>query len=188
MDDSKIIEMLIHRNEQAIAEIRQKYEKLCFYTAGKILSQREDIEECVSEAYYAIWNSASAAEINNLRIYLCKIVKNFAVNRLEYNTAQKRSSDFALSLEELTDCIPDGSDIEDSINFSMLGAAVSRFLRTEKRISRNIFIRRYWYCDSLSEIAEMYNISEKNAAVQLHRTKKKLREFLKKEDYINEST
>lgn len=188
MEDSEIIEMLNCRNEQAIAEMKQKYEKLCFHTAGKILSQREDIEECVSEAYFAVWNSVPPKEVRDLRLYLCRVVKNSAVNRLGYNTAQKRSFDFSLSLEELADCIPDSADIEDSVTYSMLGAAVSRFLRTENDKNRRIFIRRYWYCNTVEEIAEMYSISQKSIAVKLFRTRKKLKIFLQKEGYINEST
>ena len=187
MDDSEIIELLNCRDEQAITEMKQKYEKLLFHIAGKILSQREDIEECVSEVWYAVWNSVNVRKINDLRLYLCRLAKNYAVNRLGYNTAQKRNQDFSVSLDELSDCIPDGKDIEDSISSSMLGAAISRFLRSEKEKSRRIFIRRYWYCDTVSEIAQMYGISEKNAAVQLFRTRKRLREFLQKEGYISES-
>lgn len=187
MDDGEIIELLRLRNEQAISEIKQKYEKLLYHIAGKVLSQREDIEECVSEVWYAVWNSVNVREINDLRLYLCRLAKNSAVNRLGYNTAQKRNPDFSVSLDELADCIPDGTDIEDNVSSSMLGAAISRFLRSEKEKSRRIFIRRYWYCDTVSEIAQMYGISEKNAAVQLFRTRKRLREFLRKEGYISES-
>lgn len=186
MEDSEIIELLICRDEQAISEMKKKYEKICFHIAGKILSQHEDIEECVSEAYYSVWDSVPPKEISDLRLYLCRLVKNCAVNRLGYNTALKRRPEFLISLDELAECIPSDVDIEESVDFSMLGAAVSRFLRSEKEKSRRIFIRRYWYCDSVSEIAEMFCISEKNAAVQLFRTRKRLKEFLQKEGYINE--
>lgn len=187
MDDSEIIELLCCKDERAIAEMKQKYEKLLYHIAGKILSQREDVEECISEVYYAAWNSVSVKDIRDMKIYLCRLVKNFAVNRLEYNTAQKRNPDFSLSLDELADCIPDKADIEDNVSSMMLSAAISRFLRSEKEKSRKIFIRRYWYCDTLSEIAETYGINEKNAAVLLFRTRKRLKQFLLKEGYISES-
>ncbi len=188
MKDSEIIELLIRRDELAIAEMKNKYEKICFHIAGKILSQHEDIEECISEAYYKVWDSVPPKEISDLKLYLCRLVKNSAVNRLGYNTALKRRPEFSISLDELAECIPSTVDIENCVDSSILGAAVSRFLRTEKEKSRRIFIRRYWYCDSVSEIAQMFNISEKNASVLLFRTRKRLKEFLRKEGYINEIT
>ena len=186
MDDHEIIELLNQRNELAISEMKKKYEKICFSIAGKILSQHEDIEECVSEAYYSVWNSIPPRVVSNLKLYLCRLVKNHAVNRLGYNNAQKRNTDFSVSLDELKECIPSMIDIEDCVNSLMLGTAISRFLRSEKEKNRLMFIRRYWYCDSVADIAEMFRTNEKNAAVQLFRTRKRLRKFLEKEGYLNE--
>lgn len=184
MEDSEIIELLNNRDERAISEMKKKYEMICFHIAGRILSQHEDIEECVSEAFFDVWNSVPPKIITDLRLYLCRIVKNSAVNRLGYNTAYKRRAEFSVSLDELEDCIPSSINTEDSVDYSMLGAAISKFLRSEKEISRFMFVRRYWYCDSIAEIAKRFSISEKNAAVHLFRTRNRLKEFLREEGYI----
>ncbi len=186
MEDSEIIELLNMRDERAISEMKKKYEKICLHIAGRILSQHEDIEECVSEAYFSVWDSVPPKVITDLRLYLCRLVKNTAVNRFGYNTAQKRRPEFSVSLDELADCIPSNVNTEESVDYSMLGTVISRFLRSEKEKSRLMFVRRYWYCDSIAEIAERFGISEKNAAVHLFRTRNKLKEFLRKEGYINE--
>lgn len=89
MDDSSIIELFRRRDEKAIFELKQKYDKLCFYVAGNILSQHEDAEECVSSAYYELWNNIPPESPNNLKTYLCRIVRNIAINRLQYNSAEK---------------------------------------------------------------------------------------------------
>ena len=84
MDDASIIGLLQKRDESAVSEIRRKYIRLCEYIAGNVLSQREDVEECVNTACYEIWNSIPPANPNDLKSYICRIVRNTAINRLEY--------------------------------------------------------------------------------------------------------
>ena len=182
MDDKDIISLFRKRDENAIAEIRARYGKLCFYIAGNILSQREDIEECVSSAYYELWNNIPPNMPDDLRTYLCRIVRNIAIKRLEYNLAKKRSPDFAVSIDEIADCVPAGSDLSDHD----LSDAISRFLREQDEKHRKVFLRRYWYGDTVSKIAEYYGIKEKTVATYLFRTRKKLKAFLQKEGYDHE--
>lgn len=184
MDDASIIEMFRSRDENAIAELKLKYGKLCLYTAKRILSQHEDAEECVNSAYYDIWNNIPPDDPEELRTYLCRIVKNKAIDKLKYNTAAKRSQQFSVSLDELSECIPDHSANEPSA--AELAGMISSFLRTQDELRRKVFVRRYWYGDSLCEIAVMYDLNEKTVATYLFRTRKKLKEFLKKEGYYNE--
>lgn len=184
MNDKSIIELFRTRNEQAIAELKQKYDRLCYSIAGNILSQREDIEECINSAYYDIWNNIPPDAPDDLKTYLCRIVKNKAIDRLKYNSAMKRNSQFSVSLDELAECIPDRRD--DHVSAKQLAAAISRFLRTQDERHRNIFVRRYWYGDSLAKIAEYFGMNEKTIATYLFRTRKKLKEFLKKEGFEHE--
>ena len=93
MNDKSIIELFRNRDEQAITELKLKYDRLCCHIAGNILSQREDIEECINTAYYDIWNRVPPDEPDDLKTYLCRIVKNKAIDRLKYNTAAKRSKE-----------------------------------------------------------------------------------------------
>lgn len=181
MNDISIIELFRKRDEKAIAELKQKYDKLCFYVAVNILSQREDAEECVSSAYYEVWNNIPPDNPNNLKTYLCRIVRNIAINRLQYNSAEKRNPKFTVSLEEIAECVPIAP--EDKLTDEVLADSISRFLRIQDVKHRKVFIRRYWYGDSLAEIAEYYGMKEKTVATYLFRTRKKLKVFLQKEGY-----
>lgn len=181
MDDASIIDLFRKRDEKAIAEMKQKYDRLCFYVAGNILSHREDVEECVNSAYYEVWNNIPPESPRDLKAYLCCIVRNIAIKRLQYNTAEKRNPQFTVSIEEIAECVP-----ADNINESAdeeLADAISRFLRSQGEKHRKIFIRRYWYGDPVSKIAEYYSMNEKTVATYLFRTRKKLKAFLQKEGY-----
>ena len=181
MDDISIIELLQKRDQSAISELRQKYERLCTYIAGNVLAQHEDVEECVNSACYEVWSNIPPAQPNDLKSYLCRIVRNIAINRLEYNSAAKRDSRYTVSLDEISDCVPAAPD--DNITLSELADTISRFLRTQEELQRRIFVRRYTYGDSVSEIAERFSLNEKTVSTYLFRTRKKLKVFLKKEGY-----
>lgn len=183
MNDSSIMELLCKRDEKGISELKVKYENLCFHIAGSILSQHEDIEECVNSAYFDIWNNIPPDNPNNLKIYLCRIVKNKAIDKLKYNSAEKRNSKFTLSLDELSECIPDNQNTIYDISEEKLGEIISRFLKAQNENQRKVFVRRYWYGESLSEIAKFYGMKEKTVATYLFRTRKKLKIFLQKEGY-----
>ena len=181
MDDASIIELFRKRDEQAIAEMKRKYDKLCFYVAGNILSQHEDVEECVNSAYYEVWNNIPPDNPNDFKTYLCRIVRNIAINRLKYNSAEKRNPAFTVPIDEIAECVPSKSD--DSISDDALADAISRFLRSQDEKHRKVFVRRYWYGDPISKIAEYYGMNEKTVATYLFRTRKKLKAFLQKEGY-----
>lgn len=181
MDDSSIIELFRQRNQSAIDELRRKYEKLCIYIAGNVLSQPEDIEECVNSAYYEVWKSIPPASPDDIKNYLCRIVRNIAINRLEYNSAAKRDSRYTVSIEEISGCVPATPD--EDIRLKELAGTISRFLRTQDDKHRKVFIRRYSFGDSISDIAERFSLNEKTVATYLFRTRKKLKEYLRKEGY-----
>ena len=181
MDDASIMEMLRQRDENAIAELRSKYGRLCAHIAGNVLSRREDAEECVSSALFEVWNNIPPASPDDLRSYICRIVRNIAINRLEYISAAKRSSNYTVSLDEIADCVPATPDEE--ISLSELADTISRFLRTQDELHRRVFVLRYTYGDSLADIARRCGMNEKTVATYLFRTRKKLKQFLKKEGY-----
>ncbi|MBP7187817.1 MAG: sigma-70 family RNA polymerase sigma factor [Ruminococcus sp.] len=186
MDDASIIKLLFERNEQAVKEMKANYENLCYYIAGNILSQKEDQEECVNSAYMDVWSSIPPNKPDNLKTYLCKLVKNCALNRKKYNTAAKRNPDFSVSLDELAECIPDGKSVEERISDQQLGKAISAFLRTQPEKYRKVFVRRYWYSESVEDIAAFYDMNAKTVATYLFRVRKKLKAFLQKEGYVDE--
>jgi RNA polymerase sigma-70 factor (ECF subfamily) len=184
MDDAEIMELLRRRDEHALAELKKRFERLCLHIALNILSQREDAEECVNSAYYDLWSNIPPDEPDDLKAYLCRIVRNKALDRLKYNKAEKRSPELAVSIDELAECIPDNS--WDDAPAKELASAISRFLRTQDEAHRKVFVRRYWYGDPLAAIAELYGMNERTVATYLFRTRKKLKAFLKKEGHYYE--
>ncbi len=186
LNDASIIKLLFERNEKAVEELKRSYENLCFYIAGNILSLKEDQEECVNSAYMDVWSSIPPNKPDNLKTYLCKLVKNCALNRKKYNTAAKRNQNFSVSLDELSECIPDGKSIEQSISDEQLGRAISDFLRAQPEKYRKVFVRRYWYSETVEDIAAFYDMNSKTVATYLFRVRKKLKAFLQKEGFIDE--
>lgn len=186
MDDNAIIELYFGRDEQALRETSDKYGALCFRVAHNILGSLEDAEEVVNDAYLATWNAIPPARPNSLRAFICGIARNSALKRLEYNTAKKRSPDVLLSFSELEEILTDGADIHDTSDISAeeLGALIEKFLKTQSADARCVFVRRYWFFDSIAEIAKKYYFSESKVKTLLSRTRKKLKTYLNKEGYF----
>ncbi len=182
LNDNSIIELFMLRDERAIEELANKYGSVCHRLAANIV-QREDAEECVSDAYLAVWNSVPPEQPKRLSAYLCRIVKNNALKRLEHNTAAKRNSDLTTSLDELSALLPSPSSTELSFSAQELSAAISSFLHTEKERSRKLFVRRYWFCDSVEDIAKLFGMKPQAVATELHRTRNRLKNYLTKEGY-----
>lgn len=183
LEDNSIIELFMLRDERAIKELSQKYGKLCRRLAENILSQREDAEECVSDAYLAVWRAVPPNQPKKLSAYLCRIVKNNALKRLQHNTAAKRNSDLTSPLDELSADFSTWDGTESDYSAKELSELINRFLYSEKEQSRKIFVRRYWFCDSTEDIAKLFGIKPQAVATELHRTRTRLKEYLEKEGY-----
>lgn len=184
MEDSRIIELFYARSEQAIKELSKKYGALCTHVARNILNSRQDAEECVNDAYLGVWNTIPPENPNPLRTYICRIVRNLSIMRYHSNTAKKRNSYYDAALDELEDCITSVSSVEDEISVRELSRLLDAFLDNLDVENRVIFVRRYWYSDSVSEIAERLGVSSNNISVRLSRIRSKLKKFLEKEGYI----
>ncbi len=180
MDDHQIIELYFARSETAIQETDQKYGKLCFGIAWNILFNREDAEECVNDTYLGVWNAIPPQRPYSFSAFISKITRNLSLKRLSYNTAIKRFHQTDLPFSELEATLPDNR-FNPVIDDEGLGQIISDFLHSEKEESRNVFIRRYWFFDSVTDIAERYSFSESKVKSMLLRTRNRLRECLKKE-------
>ena len=180
MDDLSIIELYFERDEQAIRETDQKYGKLCYKIAYNILESREDSEECVNDTYLGVWQAIPPTRPKSLMAFVCAITRNLSLKRLEAETAQKRSHSAVVSLSELEDILPD-ERIKDSLGDEELGRLISRFLRRQKADARNVFIRKYYFFDSINEISTRYGFSESRVKNMLYHTRNRLRDFLIKE-------
>jgi RNA polymerase sigma-70 factor (ECF subfamily) len=180
MDDLRIIELYFARDEQAIKETDVKYGKLCHSIAYNILNNKEDSEECVNDTYIGVWNAIPPTRPNSFMAFLCKITRNVSLKRIEAMARQKRSQATMVSLDELAEILPDES-IRENISNDNLTELISDFLRKEKADVRNVFIRKYYFFDSVGDISKRYSFTEDKVKSMLYHTRKKLKDYLIKE-------
>ena len=180
VDDSKIIDLLFERSEQAIAALSQKYEAVCNAVARNILKNSLDAEECVNDSFLAIWNTIPPQKPNPLLTYICRIVRNLSIKKYHANTALKRNSFYDAALDELEDCLASPANVENELAAKELTLLLDSFLDTLDKENRMMFVRRYWYSDSISDIAARFQISSNNVTVRLFRIRKKLHTYLRK--------
>lgn len=180
MEDAKIIELYNARSELAVAETERKFGKMLFSIAMNVLSNREDSEETVNDTYGKAWSSIPPEKPDFLGAWLGKITRNLSISRWRKNKAQKRSG-IEIMLSELEECIPSGTDVETESENGEITATINRWLGTLNREERIYFVRRYWYGDSVSELAEKAKIPPKKLSSKMFRLRKSLKEFLEKE-------
>ncbi len=183
LEDNKIIELLFARAEAAIQELSAKYGTSCKKIAHNILKNDRDAEECVNDTYLAVWNQIPPERPDPLKAYVFRITRNIAIAKYHANTAQKRNSFYDVALEELEAVLPAYSTVEQELSSEELTLQIDKFLSGLDRESRIMFVRRYWYSDSISDIAKRFHISNNNASVRLLRLRDKLKNHLKKEGY-----
>lgn len=184
MDDNRIIQLYWDRNDQAIHATFQKYGYYCKAIARNILNNEEDAEECVNDAYLNAWYAIPPHWPEQLATFLGKITRNLSFNKYRHNHAEKRGGgEMALVLDELADCVSDKDTVEQLIDFQELKNAINLFVRGLPSKKRSIFIRRYWYADSVSEIARDHGISQGSVSKILERTRKQLKTYLTERGY-----
>jgi len=184
MDDEKIIELFFNRSEQAIEEVDKKYGKTCHNISYNILHNKLDAEECVNDAYLGAWNAIPPARPNPFLTYLCKIVRNLSLKRYEFNTAIKRNSTYDVAMEELESCLSSPETVESEIALKELTHIIENFLDSLSTENRVIFLRRYWFSDTYSDIAARVGMTEKNVSVRLTRIREKLRNYLTEREVL----
>ena len=182
MEDRAIIDLYFGRDEQAITETGNKYGKYLYTVSFNVLRMREDAEECVNDTYMNAWNAIPPTRPDSLKAFLSRITRNLSINRLSAMTAEKRGgTGFDVALDELEECIPDRSSVEAEVEGKLLSEMISSFLRKEPKLHRTIFMRRYYYMNSVQEIAEEEDLSVSNVKVILFRMRGRLREYLESE-------
>ena len=185
MEDKKIIKLLWQRAHSALEELSKKFGKRLMSIAMNILGVYQDAEESVNDTYLAVWNTIPPKNPESLAGYVYATGRNISLDRLKYNTAEKRDSRYDLSIDELADCIP-APALEDTVEARELGLAINRFLGTINADNRALFLRRYWFGDSVQMIARDMGLRENTASVRLGRIRMQLREHLIKEGYVDE--
>lgn len=185
MEDQRIIKLLWQRAESAIDALAKTFGKRLMSIAMNILEVRQDAEESVNDTYLAVWNTVPPKKPDPLAGYVYATGRNISLDRLKYNTAEKRDSRYDVSIDELAYCIP-APALEETVDARELGLAINRFLGTLNADNRALFLRRYWFGDSVQSIAKDLGLRENAASVRLGRIRMQLREYLIKEGYVDE--
>ena len=184
MDDIKIVELYWQRDERAIHETACKYGAYCMKISMNILADKSDSAENVNDTYLGAWNAMPPHRPTVLQSFLGRIARNLALNKYKARQAEKRAGDeFALSLDELDICTPAGVSVEDSAAVSALAAQISAFLRGLPAEMRRAFVCRYFYAESVREIAARQGASESKIKSMLLRSRLRLKAQLEKEGY-----
>ena len=179
LPDEEIVNLYFDRSEEAIAACQVKYGKSCHTVAYNILRSDEDAEECVNDTWLRAWNSIPPERPTRLGAWLSTVTRRLALTRYEKKTAAKRYGGMEASLEELAECVTAGSlTIADEV---ALSEAINGFLASLPTRTRMIFMRKYWYMDSIADIAKALGMGESAVKVTLHRTREKFRKHLAKE-------
>ncbi|MDE5596733.1 MAG: sigma-70 family RNA polymerase sigma factor [Lachnospiraceae bacterium] len=181
MEDSKIIELYWEREEEAIKETSLKYGRLCINIAKNILSSYEDSEECVNDTYLVVWNAIPDERPNIFSAFISRITRNLALKKYEYISAAKRNPAATTSLEELGECVSGTDSVESEVEKKRVESAINKFLWQQKKEKRNIFIRRYWYFDSIENICRDTGFTQSKVKSMLYEMRQKLRKYLESE-------
>lgn len=183
LNDIEIIQLFYERSEQAITALENKYKNILFTISYNILKNKMDVEESLNDMYLVAWNTIPPERPNPLLTYLIRITRNISIKRYHKNSAIKRNSYYDIALNELEECLSDVESVEDKYEAKELAGVIDNFLDRIDKKSRIIFVRRYYFADSMEEIAEKYSLSKNSIAVRLHRLRNKLKKYLEKEGY-----
>lgn len=181
MTDSQIIALYWERKEEAIKETSLKYGGLCTHIAKNILLNREDSEECVSDTYFAVWNAIPKERPSKFSAFISRITRNLALKKYEYISAAKRNPAAVMSFEELGDCVSGTESVESEIERVHIESTIDKFLWQQGEEKRNVFIRRYWYFDSIETICHSTGFTASKVKSMLYEMRQKLRAYLESE-------
>ena len=178
MDDKQIIDLYFARSEQAVRETEQKYGAFCHRIAMNILGIHEDAEECVNDTYHSVWNQIPPTNPYSFRTFLGRITRNLSISRFRAMRAKKRYQGVELMLSELEECIPASHSVEQTIEAKELSTFISDWLYTQSEKDAMLFVRRYWYGDSVQELAKKSDTTAAKIAQTMLRLRKSLKAYL----------
>nr|WP_312577136.1 RNA polymerase sigma factor [Sedimentibacter sp.] len=181
MEDFEIVELLMNRIEKALQEVREKYHKLCIKVSNDITKSILDTDECVNDSYMKLWNAIPPNRPDSLKAFLLRIVKNTSIDRIRRNISKMRGCELTLVYDELDECLADDKNPEDTLE---LKEVINDFLGNLEEGNRRIFMKRYWYVISISEIAREEGLKESTIKMRLMRMRNKLKVKLEQEDLL----
>ena len=182
MEDKAIIDLYVARDEQAIQCTKEKYGRRLGRLAYEILRDRQTAEECENDTYWKVWNAIPPHQpYDYFYAFLVRLVRNTALDRCRSRKNKASAEELCVELE---DGIPGADNMEEEVDGVLLRDALDRFLATLPEEKRKVFVRRYWYMDSVKCIAEGYGMSESKVKSILFRCRNQLKQYLKKEGYV----
>lgn len=182
MEDSSIVDLYWARSVHAITETASKYGKYCYAIANNILHNVEDAEESVNDTYLGAWNSMPSNRPSILRTYLGKITRRISLKKWRDRNRDKRGGgEVALALDELEECVPSNTSVEEEVIVAELSEMLNRFVAKLPETERQVFLSRYWYLESIKQISRDFNFSNSKVKSMLHRTREKLHSYLRQE-------
>ena len=185
MDDSEIIALLFDRNEQGLQRVQDRYGAYCLVITKRILPTHEDAEECVSDALTQIWQTIPPKRPDSIKYYFVTIARNLAINRLHYERRKKRGGGQSMEiLDELSDCAAKTGNPEQELEARLLQEYINLFLSNLTERERDLFLKRYYFSEELTDIADFYGLSKSSVSVILFRVRRKLEKYLKKEGLL----
>lgn len=184
VEDREIVALFWERNDAALTEAERKYGAYCYAVARNIVGNDEDAKECVNDVWMAAWRSIPPHQPTVLQAFLGKLARNISLKKWRDRRAAKRGGgELSLVYEELADCIPAHSTVEQEIETAALSQCVNRFLDSLPPVEQAVFLRRYWYFDSIKVIAGRFHFTQAKVKSMLHRTRQKLAAVLQKEGF-----
>lgn len=185
MEDGQIVNLYWARSESAIAETAKKYGRYCYSIAYRILGNAEDAEESVNDTYLAVWNHIPPHRPSVFSAFLGKLTRSTAIDKWRWRNAGKRGGgEMALVLDELSDCLPAAQSVEHEVEAAELSRLINRFVMRLTPVERRVFLCRYWYFDSIADIAQRFGFSESKVKMILYRQRKRLLNCLEREEFL----
>lgn len=160
MDDKRIIALLFTRDEEGLRLAKENYAALYTEILRQALSNQGDIDECASDVLNALWNSIPPNQPSHLPSYIVRIARRIGINRFKHNARQKRNIECSLLLSELEGCIPSRESLESRLEARQLQRVLNAFLRDLDPQTRVLFIRRYYYLESVKRLATRFEVSQ----------------------------
>ena len=185
MNDGDIVDLFLARDEEALRVVSDQYGTKLKHVSYRITRDEQTAEECVNDTYLEAWNRIPPSEPRSyLKVFLYKIIRAKSLNRIMHDHRLKRQAFVDELTAELEQCIPSKSNIEDEMDGKVFADAVNRFILTQSDEKRRVFIRRYFYMDTSSQIAERFGFSDNKVRTMLSRMRQELKIFLEKEEIL----
>lgn len=184
MEDSKIIALFNERSQKALSELSEKYGRLCFRIAKNILGNNEDAEECVNDTLLVLWNNIPPEKPEPLSAYAAAVTRRQALKKYSFDRAKKRNACFDTALDELEGIFSSSDSPENDVYLKDISDGMNRFLEKQSPENRVFFVRRYFFGDSVADIAAETGNAPHFISVRLQRTREALKKYLEKEGLI----